>query len=311
MLGKTILCTTALRVLATSTPVVAQSTSTPATSAPGAPAPTTPATTPSTRTAPTATTPPQQPDAKAKADAEKAEAERKAAADKAGTKQHRSYEGGFVTPVLADDMVNELRLPIRPENLLSIPENDNAGTLIKFSWLQKECRWTTGKVNEDAKVLFKRPVKDEPDQVALFVTLPPRPCYWPMIQFVAIEIKGKVAGEEENQILFNGRALISGSWIPIAATLVVLALIYPGCAFVAWIIAWRRYDKTPSAERIASERPYSWRHSIRFRLPPISTGGAAWPSCRFSASVSWCLGCCFTTSFAMDCCRVFPRMFCI
>jgi len=193
---------------------------------------------------------------KAKDDAEKAAKD--AAKASASTKKPRSYEGGFVTPVLADDSVNELRIPLRPENLLSIPENDNAGTLITFKWLRQDCPWKLGKANEDAKVLFKRPVKDEPDQLALFVRLPPRPCDWPLTQFAAIEIKGKVAGEEENQPLFNGRVLVSASWIPILITLAVLALIYPGCAFVVWAIARRRYDKKPAADRSPSEYPEFW-----------------------------------------------------
>jgi hypothetical protein len=182
-----------------------------------------------------------------RAAAQKAADEAKAAADKAtkandSLKKPQSYEGEFLTPVLADGEVNELRLLLRPENLLSIPVNDDA-TKLTFKWVDTNCAWKTGKTDETIKVLSKISVKGKLDQVGLLVWIPERPCYWPLTQRAHIMIQGRVAGEEKVQALFNSTVSVSVTWIPMFATVIVLALIYPGCAVVAWYLAVRRHRR--------------------------------------------------------------------
>ena len=60
-----------------------------------------------------------------------------------------------------------------------------------------------------------------------------------------VTIKAAVKGARsiDVQPLFDREGLISVHWFPLAVTLLVLALIYPGCAMVAFYLKQRNYEK--------------------------------------------------------------------
>lgn len=176
------------------------------------------------------------------------------AARQAAAADKRSFSGEFATPVLAGGAVNELEIPVEP---LKIPEPPSTVTIkwdvsdyqdnkrICPSEMGSICPSETGspKPSEKISVRSKRSDKDDDTRTFLLVQIPPRPSWWPLTQLATITIKGNVVGHDGDQTFFDGTVPVSVSWIPLLVTLLVLALIYPGCAMVAWYLAKRDYDK--------------------------------------------------------------------
>jgi hypothetical protein len=214
--------------------------------------------------------PPADKAAADKAAADKAVADRKAAADKAEADKRKavvSYLGEFETRGLAGGTVNELKIPVQPSNLQQLPEDP------KIKWektgYEKSRFWNNmpvcpewidsaksseknetdaqtrpeRKPSENIYVRSKRPVDNENAKTVLTVQIPPPPCWWPLNQDAKITIKGNVVGVNGVQTFFEELVSVSVFWFPFVLTVVVLALIYPGCAMAAYYLGKRRFEK--------------------------------------------------------------------
>jgi hypothetical protein len=162
----------------------------------------------------------------------------------------QKYLGSFATSVLAGGSTNELTVPASPEDLELFPETDAQGITIKWLDWDKEkdtarCRrqLETPKESESIAIRSKKPVDNEIKKTRLLIDVPSPPCIWPINQTAQVTIKAKVAGSSEAKTLFDEKIEISVFWFPLAVTLLVLALIYPGCAMVAFYTKQRRYEK--------------------------------------------------------------------
>jgi hypothetical protein len=89
----------------------------------------------------------------------------------------------------------------------------------------------------------KEPVKDYIIRTRLLIDVPPPPCIWPPIQTAHVAIKAKVDNSPEAKTLFDEKIGISVLWFPLSMTSLALALIYPGCAMVAFYAKQRHYEK--------------------------------------------------------------------
>jgi hypothetical protein len=99
-------------------------------------------------------------------------------------------------------------------------------------------------------------VDGDTTKTSLVVQIPSPPCWWPLTQDARVTIKGPVTGTEGVQTFFDEIVPVSVSWIPLLVTLIVLAIIYPGCAMVAYYVAVRRYDKDcAEAEKKGEPKP--------------------------------------------------------
>src|SRR5204862_7397349 len=80
-------------------------------------------------------------------------------------------------------------------------------------------------------------------------------CDWPPWQ--PLEVTVKRGPGEKAETLLTKTMPVSVFWFPFAVALAVVAVIYPGCALIAWYIKTRRYDQALSHVR-SDTRPEFW-----------------------------------------------------
>jgi hypothetical protein len=143
----------------------------------------------------------------------------------------------FTTRILAGKAINELLLfNVQPVDLARLP----TGTITFSVPSGKRCDAAGLKGN--VEVHWKLPSETNASETRLAVFIPIAPCDWPVYQNARIVITSAGDGQAASQgrLLFEGVVPVSVWWFPLGATLVTLAIVYPGCALVAWALARRR-----------------------------------------------------------------------
>ncbi len=192
----------------------------------------------------------QKAEAAKKAEAPKGEPEKRAKADKGPP----SYEGTFLTAVLAGSARNDFQVP-QP----SIHLRDIQATL---NWLDTEYAADT-RICPQAKgsqpiVIQKTVDPDDANKSIVSIMIPSPRCWWPLNQLAQMTITAKVEGAGElPQSLFDGNVPVSVEWFPMLVTLLTVAIIYPGSAMAAYFLHQRRFkqDTREHAERKRTTPP--------------------------------------------------------
>src|SRR5262249_3632276 len=116
----------------------------------------------------------------------------------------KPYLGTFATSVLAGRSTNELTVPVSPEDLQLLPENDPQRIAIHWpDWNKEKDTWRcrrqldTPKVSENITIRGKEPVKDYITRTRLLIDVPPPPCIWPPIQTAHVTIKANIDNSSE------------------------------------------------------------------------------------------------------------------
>jgi hypothetical protein len=150
----------------------------------------------------------------------------------------------FTTRILAGKAINELLLlNVQPVDLARLP----SGTITFSVPTGSGCDAAALKGN--VEVHSKLPVETNASETRLAVFIPIAPCNWPVYQNARIVITSAADGQAVSQgrLLFEGVVPVSVWWFPLGATLLTLAIVYPGCALVAWYLAQRRAKRNAAA----------------------------------------------------------------
>lgn len=99
----------------------------------------------------------------------------------------------------------------------------------------------------------------------LYLEVPEPPRWWPPWQSATLQIQAEVAPVEEGPpatyLLYIGRVSVSVHWFAVAATLAVVAFVYPGISGIVWALRRRRFlnavKKAPPGQR-PKEPPSFW-----------------------------------------------------
>ena len=213
---------------------------------------------------------------KAAEEAKKADEVKKAAEEKKKREEDgatHSYLGDFETSVLAGGAINELKIPLPPTTLEKVPQNPEKGPpLISITWTKSDfekttfwgrpiCRPSKGDpsqpgAKDPSERIYVRSKRGMDDNTAtlLSVEIPHSRCWWPLQQDARVTIKGEVVGKGL-QTFFDEQVLISVYWLPLVLTVLVIAIIYPGCAMVAFYLKRRRYEKDRADAKTKKQRP--------------------------------------------------------
>jgi hypothetical protein len=192
---------------------------------------------------------------------------------KPGVPSTRSYLGIFGTSTLAGGTTNELTVPVRPENLQLLSENDQNGASVKWLKWDAEAEVNTRacprhidipRPSETIVIRSKKPVEGDLNKTRLSVDVPPTPCWWPIYQTARLKIAANVTedGNASIKTLFDEEIDVSVFWFPFAVTLLLLALIYPGCAMVVFYLRQLRYDKDCEIAKKKGQAPPEEPHFL-------------------------------------------------
>ena len=158
-------------------------------------------------------------------------------------------DSGFQTRILAGGAVNQFRLEgVQPSEIAGLPTGqltwkecagNKSGSTPSLS-LQARTKSALASVGDNQPVgtILTFAVPYPPCMGSLFGTRIPRPVY----QDATIRIDGRTP-TGDSKLLFEGEVPVSVRWLPLAVTMFVLAIIYPGCALVAYAIARRRHAR--------------------------------------------------------------------
>jgi len=171
------------------------------------------------------------------------EAQKKAEADRKAAETKPSYEGYFQSEVLAGNTVNDFRVPQPPAQLIQF---NSTLTWTKTGY--ETNRHICSPPDNSISVASKTPQRDNVNSTVLGIRIAKPPCLWPLRQIASIKISADT--KDGLQILFDGQMSVSVFWFPAALTLLILVLIYPGCAAASWYASRRRYRKV-----LASAKP--------------------------------------------------------
>jgi len=232
-----------------------------------------------------------------KAAAEKAAADKaaadKAAADKAAAEAAKKkkdaadleakerdnaakLQGSFRPSVLAGGTINDFRID-QPANRLS-------DVKVYVTWVEPDgaslCAKPSNSPDEGTAAGPTSPVKgSEATKTAIGIPIPSPPCWWPLRQDADITIKATVEGATDAKPLFKGRMSVSGLWFPLVMTILVLALIYPGCAAASWYVRTRQYKKNlhDHPDKDHGEAPEFWPSldPVELTKSPLGRGSIA------------------------------------
>jgi hypothetical protein len=150
----------------------------------------------------------------------------------------------FLTDVLAGGTTNEFSIPAKPEDV-DTPTATDALTIDWKNWKDKKPlppNWRcVASPSKKISIRSKEAAEGDATKTRLLIRIPSAPCLWPLTQTAHVTIRAKVLGTE--QLLFDEDVDVSVHWLPLLVTLLVLALIYPGCAMVAFYVKQRNYEK--------------------------------------------------------------------
>ena len=198
----------------------------------------------------------------------------------------------FTTRILAGQAINELLLfNVQPVDLARLP----TGTITYSVPTGKRCERAS--LKGSVEVHSKLPSETNASETRLAVFIPIAPCDWPVYQNARIVITSTADGQAVSQgrLLFEGVVPVSVWWFPLGATLLTLAIVYPGCALVAWALARRRAKRQAATEETV-EKPGFLASLDPVQITKTRMDAQVFRSCRSLASVSWSLGCCCPTS---------------
>jgi hypothetical protein len=205
-----------------------------------------------------------------KKQAEKSDSEKKGA-DKKEADKSKTFLGQFDTGTLAGGAVNNLKIPVQLVNLPQLPENTATEKNVSIKWAptgfeNSKFPWTNSPVcpkemdstqspeSENVYVRSRRVADDDNLKTILAVQIPSPPCWWPLSQDARLSIRGSVVADAvQTRQFFDETISVSVFWIPFFVTLAALAMIYPGCAMVAYYVADRRYEKDCAEARKKGE----------------------------------------------------------
>jgi hypothetical protein len=143
----------------------------------------------------------------------------------------------LTTRIVAGGAPNGLLIHVQPGDLPRLPEG-------RIEW-QSNGRFCDAEKPSSRRfdVLSKAPAEGDDSKTLLTVLIPKPRCWWPPYQYARITIQGEVThqGSTQQATFYEGTVPVSVLWTPLAASLVVLGVIYPGCAMIAWYLARRRY----------------------------------------------------------------------
>jgi hypothetical protein len=193
----------------------------------------------------------------------KAEAEQKAKAAATALAAKTSYEGYFQSEVLAGNTVNDFRVPQPASQLITFtstltwkkeaakeaPKEPDSTAAKKEAAKTGACESAAGTIS----VASKTPQRDNLSNTVLGIHIGKPPCLWPLRQTAIIQISALTTDGERK--LFDGEMSVSVLWFPLMATLLILVLIYPGCAATRWYLSKRRYRRTLAAARKSGKPP--------------------------------------------------------
>jgi hypothetical protein len=216
----------------------------------------------------------------------------------------RSYYGHFETDVLAGDAINVFRLPFK-ENLLPMLTDDAARIVwdkparlferfCDKTWLQDVKAWLQavkekkppGSPNTTAPsskitTSFRKSDAEKPETLIGF-NIPSPPCWFPMQQSGTITFKSDINETDPKQqsfpgeVLFNQTVDVTVFWLPLLITLMVIGIIYPGCALMYRYMRKRNHEREkaqrPETEWGQLEEPPSWPAS----LDPVQLTANPW-----------------------------------
>jgi hypothetical protein len=190
--------------------------------------------------------------------------------------------GQFESGVLAGggNAINVLKLPFAETMLPVLPD----GQMARIKWNAPSQWWARSCDKEqppeqEVKAISKK-AGTESSQTLVGFLLPAPRCWLPLSQRATLTIVGNIV--ETNQALSGKRPLFEGEvyvtvfWLPLLITLLVIGIIYAGCAAIYCSTRRRNYllVKAPLSETEASEleHPPSFPES----LDPVQITTNAW-----------------------------------
>jgi hypothetical protein len=155
--------------------------------------------------------------------------------------------GQFDTGALAGDAINEFRFPIAGSAV-------SRKVVARIVWKERAHVWPPrscetrrlGSPGEDVPVVSIRIVGDS-SEMRIGLRLPPPPCWLPMEQEGKLTIMA-LADETVSRpaTLFDESVSVTVFWLPLLLTLIVLAVIYPGCALIYGYMRQRNHRRRKS-----------------------------------------------------------------
>ena len=145
--------------------------------------------------------------------------------------------GVLTTRIVAGGAPNGLLIHAQPGDLPRLPEG-------RIEWRSGGRFCNPGRpASSRFDVLSKTPLEGNGSITVLTVRIPEPRCWWPAYQYARITVDGDLTaqGRTRRATFYEGTVPVSVLWAPLAASLAILGVIYPGCALIAWYLARRRY----------------------------------------------------------------------
>jgi hypothetical protein len=154
------------------------------------------------------------------------------------------YEGAFASEILAGGAVNKFSVPQASTNLQTIRATLNWCTPDAANGARLDC------AAGDNGIFLATKAPDNDGAVAgtnLGLYIPRTPGWWPPVAVAAITIAADTAAGP--QTLFRGNLQVSALWLPLALTLLIVLIVYPGCPAAFWYLAQLRYLEQKKAAK--------------------------------------------------------------
>jgi hypothetical protein len=230
------------------------------------------------------------------------------AADEPTPVRPQPYYGHFETEVLAGGTVNTLVLPFK-ENLL--PPLDDAAKIAwerPPAWAERNSLCDPFRLPAKPEPQESAPSKGAPagsaapkkpelgptetlnpgfrrgdtDKTVVGLQIPAPPCWLPMRQRAKITIaatidqkdaKGQPVGPQK---LFDEEVEVTVFWLPLLITLLVLAVIYPGCALMYGYMRQRNYERELAQTPVHDEDDLEKPPSLLASMDPVQLTANPW-----------------------------------
>ena len=179
------------------------------------------------------------------------------------------YEGAFASEILAGGAVNKFSVPQASTNLKTVKATLNWCTHDSADSARLDC------TAADGGIFLATKAADNDGAVAgtsLGFYIPRTPGWWPPVAVAAIAVDADTAGGP--QILFRGNLQVSALWLPLALTLLIVLVVYPGCPALFWFLAQQRYlqqkkDAKPNGKPSEQIEPIEEPPSLWTAIDPL------------------------------------------
>jgi hypothetical protein len=165
-----------------------------------------------------------------------------------------SVNSHFTTRILSGGSPNGLEVDAQRTTFRNLPAV--AITWVKdagSSWFTRPSHCTADGQSPPPQILSKAAVEGNDSKTVLSVQVPNPPCWWPPFQEAQIAIGGDLAKKDD--LFFSETVPVGVRWFPLSMTVIAVAVVYPGCAFIAWFLAKRRYAKAATGRTDAVPLP--------------------------------------------------------